>query len=244
MKEKGSSNGIDSLGALGGNCRLRRDNEMEDPVALPITVRQRTYHHYSTMVPAAGQSAFSGAVENRSFLSPKKRIRLKKTCGVYLDVGGHNILFVVDHNAAPPGSSEWSFIRDVAQKLADAFPTLNARAKTALSALHAVVFASSPKRSFANVSNGCFFYDIDEFRVDASHRISTAYAASNIVHDANHVLLSKEKKAFTGDKAEVACWQLQVDNQAALGLAPHEVAHVQGFIDNPASAQIRMDSDV
>ena len=210
----------------------------------PITFRNRTYHHYSTMVPGPGQPAFAGKVEDRSFLSPKKRIRLKKTCGTFLDVGGRNILFVIDHDAAAPGSIEWGFIRGVAQTLADAFPKLNARAQAALAALHAVVFAASPKRSFANVSNGSFFYDIDEFRIDAAHRISTAYAASNIVHDANHVLLHRERKPFTGDAAEIACWQLQVDNRAALGLAPHEVTHVQGFIDNPASAHIRMDSDV
>ncbi len=210
----------------------------------PIKVRNRTYHHFSTMVPGRGQPAFPGKVEDRSFMSPKKRIRLKKTCGTFLDVGGRNILFVIDHDAAAPGSVEWGFIRDVAQTLADAFPTLDARGKAALGALHAVVFAASPKRSFANVPNASFFYDIDEFRIDATNRISTAYAASNIVHDANHVLLHREGKKATGDKAEIACWQLQVDNRAALGLAPHEVAHVQGFIDDPASAQQRMDSEV
>lgn len=210
----------------------------------PIRIRNRTYHHVSTMVPGPGQPPFPGKVENRSFMSPKKRIRLKKTCGTYLDVGGRNLLFVIDQEAAPPGSIEWGFIRDVARTLANAFPRLDARAKAALAALHAVVYAASPQRSFANVSNGSFFYDIDEFRIDANHRISAAYAASNIVHDANHVLLHREGRKFTGDKAEVACWQLQVDNRAALGLAPHEVTHIQGFIDDPASAQQRMDSDV
>jgi len=210
----------------------------------PIRIRNRIYHHHTTMTPSPGKPPFPGKVENRSFMSPKKRIRLKKTCGTYLDVGGRNILFVIDHDAAPPGSGEWCFIRDVAQTLADAFPKLDARGKAALAALHAVVFAASPNRSFANVSNASFFYDIDEFRIDGTHRISTAYAASNIVHDANHVLLEREGKKFTGDEAEIACWRLQVDNRAALGLAPHEVAHVQGFIDNPASAQQRMDSDV
>ena len=93
----------------------------------PIKIRNRTYHHYTTMVPGAGGPAFPGKVEDRSFMSPKKRIRLKKTCGTFLDVGGRNILFVIDHEAAPPGSGEWVFIRDVAQTLADAFPKLDAR---------------------------------------------------------------------------------------------------------------------
>ena len=69
----------------------------------PIKIRNRTYHHYTTMVPGAGGPAFPGKVEDRSFMSPKKRIRLKKTCGTFLDVGGRNILFVIDHEAAPPG---------------------------------------------------------------------------------------------------------------------------------------------
>ena len=213
----------------------------------PIKVRKRTYHHYSAMVPPAGPppAPFPGKEEDRGFLSPKKKtIRLKKTLGTYLDVGGRNILFVIDRDAVAPGSAEWGFIHDVARTLANAFPALNAQAKAALGTLEAVIFAKSPKRSFANVSNGCFFYDTDEFKVGASGRISTAYAASNIVHDANHVWLHRQGKSATGDKAEIACWQLQVDNRAALGLAPHEVKHVQGFIDDPASAQQRMDSDV
>jgi hypothetical protein len=132
----------------------------------------------------------------------------------------------------------------VLDHLGDALPKLDERAREALNALHAVVFAKSPQRSFANVRNGCFFYDTDEFRIGAHNRISTAYAASNIVHDANHVLLHRERKPYAGDAAEVACWRLQVTNQAALGLASHEVAHIQGFIDNPASARKRMESGI
>lgn len=213
-------------------------------MTLPIQVRNRTYCHYSTMLPGAGAPPFAGPVENRSFLSPKRRIRLKKTCGAYLVLGERTILLVIDQDAGSPGSGHWQFIHDVARHLADCYPLLDAGAKAALAVLHAVVFTQSPLRSFANVSNGCFFYDTDEFKVGDSGRISTAYAASNIVHDANHVLQSRQGRPFTGDVAEAACWRLQVDNQAALGLAPHEVTHVQGFIDDPASAQMRMDSDI
>ena len=210
----------------------------------PISVRNRTYHHYSSMVPAAGQPPFPGKVEKRSFLSPKKgRIGLKRTHGAYVDLGGRNILLVIDEDSGLPGSEQWRFIHEVAKRLADAFPGLNARAKAALASLHAVVFTRAPDRAFANVPNGCFFYDTDEFKVGDSGRISAAYAASNIVHDANHILLHREKKPHTGDAAEIACWQLQIDNKTALGLAPHEVAHVQGFINDPASARIRMDQD-
>jgi hypothetical protein len=210
----------------------------------PIQLRNRTYHHYTTMVPSAGQGAFPGSIENRSFMSPKRRIKLKESRGAYLDIGGRNILLVIANDAAAPGSIDWKFIHDVAKRLAEAFPNLDARARQALSVLHAVVYARSPKRSFANVRNGSFFYDTDEFVIDANNRVSAAYAASNIVHDANHVLLDRERRPFAGDSAEVACWQLQVANKAALGLAPHEVTHIQGFINNPASARKRMDSDV
>ena len=213
-------------------------------MTLPIKVRKRTYHHYKTMVPGPGQPPFPGKAEKRSFLSPnKQRIRLRQTCGTYADIGGRNILFVIDQDAGLPGSDQWRFIHDIAQRLVDAFPKLNQAARDALAALHAVVFTKSPDRSFANVGNGCFFYDTDEFKVGDSGRISTAYAASNIVHDANHVLLSRQGKQTVGDAAEVACWQLQVDNQAALGLLPHEVNFLKGFIADPASARQRMNQD-
>lgn len=214
-------------------------------MALPIRIDKRTYRPFAEMLsPPPGAGPW--VTEDRGFLSPKKStIRLKKTFGAYLEVGGRTILIVIDEPAAAPGSDVWAFIHDVAAHLVAVYPALNQQAKDALARLSAVVFAQSPKRAFANIKNACFFYDTDELLVaGGSGRISTAYAVSNIVHDANHIWLDRNGKAATGLPAEVICWQLQVDNRVALGLAPHEVTHLQGFIAKPETAGIRINEDI
>ena len=204
----------------------------------PIVVGDRTYVHFSRMTP------FTGKVEDRGFLSPKKkRIRLKDTRGAYVPVDGHNILFVIDGETVSPGSDDWNFIQQVAQKLAESYDRLNPRAKEALKQLVAVVFAKSPKRSFASVKKSCFFYDIDEFLRSDGSRVRAQWVASNIVHDANHVRLFKIGRKHAGFAAEVECWQLQVENRDALGLDQVEVDHLGGFIRNPETAGQRMEED-
>lgn len=209
-------------------------------MASPILANGFTYRPLAEMIAAPGDLPW--VAEDRSSMSFKPdTILLKSTFGAYFEVGGRNILIVVDEPAAAPGSDVWTFIHDIAARLVAAYPALDRQARDALARLEAVIFAKSPERSFADVRKGRFFYDTDEFLVQGgSRKISTSYAASNIVHDANHVWLECNGQPSTGLPAEVVCWQLQVDNQVALGLAPHEVAHLQGFIDNPETAGLRI----
>jgi len=200
-----------------------------------ISVDNRTYCFYTDLMPAPGGApwAFPGTAEDRGFLSPKQdKIPLRRTYGAYVTLGGRNILFVID-DAVAPGSPMWTFIHKVAARLVASYDALDAGAKQALARLRAVVFVASPDRSFAQVEKGIFFYDTDEIvRADGSW-ISDSYAASNIVHDANHVLLSETGIQHWGLEAEKTCWNLQVANKAALGLDAHEVAHLNKLIADP-----------
>lgn len=205
----------------------------------PINVDGTQYVHFTRMTPPGGTA------EDRGFLSPKKKkIPLKETFGAYVPVDGHNILFVVDKAAIAPGSSDWTFVQEVARALSDSHPRLNARGKEALKKLKAVVFAKSPKRSFASVKNSCFFYDTDEFLRSDRSRVRAQWVASNIVHDANHVRLFQAGQKHAGFKAEKECWQLQVDNRTALGLDKTETDHLQRLIDDPKLAKDRMKGKV
>lgn len=210
-------------------------------MAAPIKVRNRTYRHYSEMIPAAG-APFAGPIEDRGFLSPKKKvISLKQSYGAYLPVGGHTILLVIDRPAAAPGTPAWAFIHTVVRQLDAAFPALDPAGKEALSMLDAVIFAASPSRSFARVEKSTFFSDTDEFQRADKSWISPAYSASCIVHDANHVRIHKKGKQHWGEKAEIACWKLQVANKDALGLDKFEVDFLQDLIDHPEKAKVRME---
>lgn len=209
----------------------------------PISVNKRTYLPYGAMVPPAGGAGFAGPLEDRGFMSPKKSaIRLKQTHGVYLTLGGRNILFAIDAAAAPPGSKAWEFIHKVLAQLEAAYPKLDAGAQTALGKLEAVVFAASPSRSFAQVDKSTFFSDTDEFQRADGSWITPAYSASCIVHDANHVLLHKKGIQHWGQAAEEACWKVQVANRLALGLDATETAFLQDLIDHPEKAKARMEA--
>ena len=214
-----------------------------------IFVDGRLYCPFAAMVAPAGAGAagqpawsFAGPVEDRSrFRPPEAALDLKATYGAFMDLGGRKVLIVIDKNAVEPGSEEWGFIYAAAKTLVAAYPALDAQAKAALANLNAVIFTKKPERSFASVAGGWFFYDTDELRRTDKKLISPGYAASNIVHDANHVRQFHAGKDYTGDAAEIDGWQLQVNNRVALGLTDGEVAHLQGFIDHPETARQRME---
>lgn len=206
-------------------------------MTLPITVDSRSYCFYTDLVPPAPGApgwAFPGTAEDRGFMSPKQdKIPLARTYGAYVTLGGHDVLVVID-DSVTPGSAMWGFIHKVAARLAASHDALDAAAKEALARLKAVVFVPSPDRSFAQVDKGIFFYDTDEIvRADGSW-ITDSYAASNVVHDANHVLMSEKGMKHWGEEAEKTCWLLQVANGAALGLDDYELAHLQKLIADPS----------
>jgi len=202
-----------------------------------IVVDGRSYCPFAALIAPA----FPGKVEDRSKFRPPANeadVDLKTTYGAYVNLGGRNVLIVIDKAAVLPRSKEWDFIHSAAKALAAAYPALDAQAKAALGVLNAVIFAKSPKRSFASVAGGWFFYDTDEFP-----NATPAFAASNIVHDANHVWLHHNHKPHTGSDAEIVCWQLQVSNRTALGLQPYEVTYLQGLIGNPDTSKKRMEEN-
>jgi len=206
-----------------------------------IIVDGRSYSPFAALIGPA----FAGKVEDRSrFRPPEAHLDLKATYGAYMVLGGRNILIVIDRAATLPGSKEWGLIHAAAKVLTGGYEALNAQAKDALANLNAVIFAKSPKRSFASVAGGWFFYDTDEFLNSAGGLISPAYVASNMVHDANHVRQFHARIPHTGDAAEVDGWQLQVDNKDALGLQTFEVDFIKTFIADPAKARQRMEEDV
>jgi hypothetical protein len=212
-----------------------------------ILVDGKTYCPFALMIapPDGGaQWTFPGGVEDRSrFGPPEAHIDLKTTYGAYLSVGGRNVLIIVDKAATGPGSKRWLLIHAAAKVLESAYPALNAQARDALSNLNAVIFASSPKRSFASVAGGWFFYDVDEFVSQGEILVSPAYVASNMVHDANHVRQYHAHQPHTGDKAEIDGWRLQVDNGPALGLQPYEIDYLKDFIAHPEKATQRMNEN-
>lgn len=211
----------------------------------------KPYHLYSEMMPTPdkagagqGSSPLESASEDRqSYFPDAGKMSLANTAGVYVPVGDHVIRFVIDKNSVGYGTREWQLINETAKCLVAAYPTLSPTAKDALGALKAVVFAKAPGRSYADVEPDIFFYDTDEFLAQGGQvLISPAYAASNIVHDGYHIWLHDHGHTWHGEEAEKVCWQLQIDNEAPLGLMSHEIGHLKNLIANPGSVVHRMTS--
>ncbi len=214
-------------------------------MAKAIVVDGKSYRHHSEMVPADGSpSPLAGeAVDRQSFFpKKKKKMRLDKTAGAYVPLGGRNLLLVIDRNSVAVPSGEWTLIAETAKRLEACFPTLSAQGKAALARLRAVVFSSKPLRSYADVKPDIFFYDTDEFRRKDGSLVGASWTASCVVHDANHVWQHDNGKEWHGEAAEVVCWQLQIDNAAPLGLDPGEIAHLKGFIADPKKIVERANS--
>lgn len=178
--------------------------------------------------------------EDRNFLSPSSSINLSKTSGFYMNIGGHRILVVIDRTTVPYGSSEWVLATQAISQLVSSYNSLTGQGQNALAHLDTIVFTASPIRSFADVGPNRYFYDTSEFYNTAGTLISPNFAASAIVHDANHILQYDSHLAYQGISAEVAGYQLQVDNGSALGLQPYEVNYLNGLISDPHSQDARL----
>ena len=206
----------------------------------------RRYHHHSRIAPPGSfPSPLSLDSEDRQdfFGGRRRKLRLNNTAGAYLPLNGSNILLVIDKNTVPYPSGEWDLIADTAAQLERAFPLLSQQAKAALAKLKAVVFSSKPFRSYADVRPDYFFYDTDEFRRRDNSLVTAAWAASVVVHDANHIWQNDNGQDCTGVTAETVCWRLQVDNRDALGLDQTEVDHLGTFIADPQKIVDRANSD-
>ncbi len=220
----------------------------------PILFDSKPYHHHSLLASAAGvTSPFEHSAEDRqSILNRRKSLFKKKakvaelsdTSGAYVRLGEADLLLIVDRNSVPYRSKEWDMIAATAAHLEASHAALSAQAHKALAKLRAVIFSAKPARSYADVKPNLFFYDTDEFRRKDGSLVGPAWAASCIIHDANHVWQYLNGKTWHGVKSEVECWQLQVDNAGALGLSDGEVAHLKDFIANPEKIVARAKSKV
>jgi hypothetical protein len=207
----------------------------------------RHYHHHSQIAPAGSfPSPLSTDSEDRQYFFPtrKRKLRLNNTAGAYVPLDGRNLLLVIDKNTVPHPSGEWDLIGATAAQLERAFPALSDQAKAALARLRAVIFSSKPFRSYAEVRDDLFFYDTDEFRRRDNSLVTPAWTASCIVHDANHIFQHDTGADWHGVGSETICWQLQVDNSAALGLHAVEVQHLNALIADPQSVIDRLTSRV
>lgn len=191
--------------------------------------------------PEADEAAL--VVQSRQSFVSSKQLRLDRTSGAYVRVGERDLLLAIDRRTVEPGSEEWRFIGRVTERLAACWDGLSAQARAALESLAGVVFSTSPQRAFADVKPNTFVYDVDEFRRPDGSFVSPSYAASNIVHDANHIWMFDNHQTHTGEAAEVVCWQLQVDNAGPLGLEPYEVDFLQNLIGNPTLVAARIEQD-
>jgi hypothetical protein len=193
------------------------------------------YLHHSQLVPMDGtHSPLREEAEDRqAFFRPKRKMRLNNTAGVYVPLGAHNLLLVIDKNSVAYGSPEWKMIAATAAHLEACHATLSAAAQKSLAVLRAVIFSGKPARSYADVKPDLFFYDADELKRRDGSLVGPAWAASCIVHDANHVWQHDNGEEWHGVDAEVACWKLQVENAGALGLSEGEVVHLKKFIADP-----------
>jgi len=179
--------------------------------------------------------------EDRSFLAPTlSGFDLTNTAGLYVNLNGRNVLFVIDKKTIFYGSEVWQKAVSIIDRLTFSFDLLNAAARAAINALDIVIFSLQPNRSFADVFPRRFFYDVSEFYRSDGSLISDAFGASNSVHDANHILLYDQNLNYVGHSAEVASWQLQVDNSLAFGLQIYETSYLQSLIDNPSSQDERL----
>lgn len=201
-----------------------------------IVVDRKPYHHHSAMMPPDGADSplRTESLSRQSFFRKRRKLPLDNTAGAYVPLGRKNLLLVIDKNSVAFGSPEWKLIAETAAHLEKCYPSLSQQGKTALFHLRAVIFSSRPLRSYADVEPDLFFYDTDELRRSDGSMNGPAWTASCIVHDANHIWQHDTGGEWTGTAAESECWKLQVDNCTALGLSPGEVAHLNGFIANPA----------
>lgn len=187
-----------------------------------------------------GDAGGSGADAHadKSDLSPDPSIDLSDVNLLPVAIGGHVVNVLIDQKTAPTFSDAYYKAIDAVTNLSLSYDSLNQAAKDALSHVQNIAFVDV-NRSFSQEDSHTFFFDTSEL-VTAS----TAFAASNIVHDALHISVfdaTNDLNQSRGIAAEVAGWQLQVDNAAALGLSAYEVQYLQGLIADPASQTPRIE---
>lgn len=206
----------------------------------PVTIGRVRYYPCAGLTPALRNPAIEADVQKRQSFVSSRKLKLDRTSGAYARLGGQIVAFVIDRRTVAPGSDEWGFIGAVGMHLEKSWAGLSDEGKAALAHLKSVVFSAAPDRAYADVKPGAFVYDTDEFRRSDGSLISAAYAASNILHDANHIRMFDDGEVYTGVAAERTCWRLQVANAQPLGIDPWDVAYLESLIREPQQVAMRI----
>lgn len=209
----------------------------------PIVVGKARYYPCADLHDGSEDAKVAADVQSRQSFISSRKVKLDRTSGAFVVLGGRPLLLVIDLRTVGPGSDEWRFIGTVGTHLESHWQALSVQAKAALSTLKAVIFTTAPARAYADVKRSSFVYDVDEFQRSDGSLISAAYASSNIVHDANHVWMFEHRQPYTGVDAEKTCWRLQIANAEALEIDPWDVDFLRGLIDDPAQVAMRIDED-
>ena len=206
----------------------------------PIELGRLRYYPCKGLTQNGRSLEIAKDVQKRQSFVSSKKLKLDRTSGAFMRLGDQIVAFVIDRRTIGPNSPEWDFIGAVGVHLEACWAALSDEARAALKDLKAVVFSAAPVRAYADVKPGAFIYDTDEFRRDGGSFISAAYAASNIVHDANHIRMFNAKENYAGLAAERTCWRLQVANAEALGMDSWEVEFLEGLIEDPRVMEARI----
>lgn len=192
-----------------------------------------------------GRSGPNGTHVNMQGLSPHHSIDMSDMRGIQVSFDGINLVQVwIDNKTVP--QQDYRSANNAQMSLFSAIGTISTNysklsidAQAALHHVKNIILIDTP-RSFSEEKTGTFFFDKTEILAE-----STAFAASNIIHDARHI---RNYDTFgnladsRGVDAEVAGWRLQVENASALGLTAHEVDHLNQLIANPSSQDTRMNT--
>ena len=207
-----------------------------------ITAGGKTYHHYSLLTVDA-DSPLRDQGEDRQAFFDRRKLPLDRTAGAFVELGGRPVLLVIDERTIGYRSEEWMMIAKIAAHLDHCYSRLTQQARDALSLLVAIVFSGIPDRSFAEVEPQLFIYNVKEFRRRDRTFVDPAWCASCVVHDANHIWQHRARSPWHGVNAEVACWELQIDNKVPLALSDTDADWIRTFLADPEKIVGRAESD-
>lgn len=116
---------------------------------------------------------------------------------------------------------------------------LSDQEKTTIGGIKSIDVSGSAQRSYVRESTGKL-----TLTQDYVSKSSTAWLASAIAHDAEHVALFKSDgiAASRGIPAEVKAMQFQLQVGVKFGLSAFEVRYLQGLIQNPSQLQRYIDT--
>lgn len=193
---------------------------------------------YGPGVPSGNDPARTSV--DRSDLSPASSIDLSSVTVERITLGNHNIDVVVDLKTLPLNSDARNSAISIMWNFNMAYNNLSQSAKDAVSNLDYIVLGDFPVRSFSEESKGAFYFDYSEIISGTPE-----FAASNILHDANHISIYEQTHNYElsrGTASEISGWQMQLDNADAYNLSTRERDYLKSLIADPNSQGTRVNT--